>query len=147
MAAAGKPAAPLNTTTGMLATLKTEIADPASDIRSFLTADVLSFVRRLLDRAKSEGGEVYLALYELHDPELIDLLKNAVKGGHVHLILSTAGSANPNQKGSKETRKPVVWDTENNDARAAFIVPPRIPSRTGCSTTRFRSATTSSQST
>jgi hypothetical protein len=74
----------------------------------------------LLDRAKSEGGEVYLALYELHDPELIDLLKDSVKGGHVHIILSTAGSANPNPKGSKGTKKPVVWDTENNDARAAI---------------------------
>ncbi len=121
MAASGTAAAPPNTTKGLLAVLKAEIVNPDSKIRSFLTADVLSFVRRLLDRAENEGAEVYLALYELHDPELIDLLKTAVKSGNVHIILSTAGSEDPNPKGTpKEKRKPVVWDVENNDARAAL---------------------------
>jgi len=115
----GEAAAPPDTTKGLLAVLKQEIVDPKSDIRAFLTADVLSFVRQLLDRQKNEGGELFLALYELHDPELIGLLVEAVKGGKVHLILSTAGSTNPNAKGTaKEDRQPVVWDTENNDARA-----------------------------
>jgi len=121
MAASGSPAAPPNTTKGLLAALKAEIVNPKSDIRAFLTADVLSFVRRLLDRAATEGGEVYLALYELHDPELIDLLKTSVKGGNVHIILSTAGSDDPNPKGTpKGKKKAVVWDTENNDARAVI---------------------------
>jgi hypothetical protein len=118
MKAAGKAAAPPNTTKGLLDQLKAEIEKRKSEIRAFLTADVLSFVRRLLDRAASEGGEVYLALYELHDPEL-DLLRSMVGAGKVHLILSTAGSTDPNPKGTpKPKRKPVVWDTENNDARA-----------------------------
>ena len=79
-------------------------------------------MRRLLDRAASEGGgEVFLALYELHDPELVALLKSAVKGGQVHLILSTAGTDDPNPKGTpKGKRKSVVWDTENNNARLAI---------------------------
>jgi hypothetical protein len=78
-------------------------------------------VRRLVDRAINEGGEVFLALYELHDPELIALLESAIKTGHVHLILSTAGSDDPNPKGTpKDEHKPVVWDTENNDARLAL---------------------------
>ena len=68
--------------------------------RACISPPVLSFVRRLLDRAASEGGEVYLALFELHDPELIDLLKSAVGNGKAHLILSTAGSADPNPKGT-----------------------------------------------
>jgi phosphatidylserine/phosphatidylglycerophosphate/cardiolipin synthase-like enzyme len=115
----GDAAAPPNTTKGLLAVLQGEIKDPNSDIRAFLTADVLSFVRQLLDRRKNEGGELYLALYELHDPELIGLLYEAVQSGHVHLILSTAGSTDPNPKGTaKGSRNPVVWDTENNDARA-----------------------------
>jgi len=121
VAAEGGHAAPPNTTKSLLAELKKHIQDPKSQIRSFLTADVLSFVRSLLDRAHSEGGEVYLALYELHDPELVDLLKEAVTSGKVHLILSTAGSTDPNPRGTpKEKRKPVLWDTENNDARAAI---------------------------
>jgi phosphatidylserine/phosphatidylglycerophosphate/cardiolipin synthase-like enzyme len=119
--AQGVPAPAVNSTKGLLKVLQTEIRNPKSQIRSFLTADVLSFVRSLLDRQKTEGGEVYLALYELHDPQLIDLLLSAVKSGKVHIILSTAGSTNPNPKGTpKAQRKPVVWDTENNDARVAL---------------------------
>src|SRR5229473_2933329 len=95
-----------DSTKGLLAELKKQILDTKSEIRAFLTADVLSFVRRLLDRAATEGGDVFLALYELHDPELIALLETAVKSGHVHLILSTAGSDDPNPKGTpKEKRK------------------------------------------
>jgi hypothetical protein len=45
-----------DSTKGLLAELKKQIQDTNSDIRAFLTADVLSFVRRLLDRAASEGG-------------------------------------------------------------------------------------------
>lgn len=117
-AAKGRPAAPPNTTKGLLSVLQDEIKDRTSEIRAFLTADVLSFVRKLLDRQKAEGGELYLALYELHDSELIDLLLSAVKGGKVHLILSTAGSTDPNPRNTpKDEKEPVVWDTENNDAR------------------------------
>ena len=106
-------------TSGLLKILKDEIAKPSSPLRAFLTADTLSFVRRLVDRAIAGNGEVYLALYELHDPELIDLLVEAAKKSRIHLILSTAGNTDPNSpKTPKEDRKPVVWDTENNDARA-----------------------------
>jgi hypothetical protein len=117
----GEPAPRPETTKGLLTVLKDEIENPKSEIRSFLTADVLSFVRALLDRQKADGGELYLALYELTDPELVSLLTEAMAGGKVHLILSTAGSTDPNPKGTpKADRKPVVWDTENNDARAGL---------------------------
>src|SRR5206468_3090575 len=102
-----------------LGVLKKEIADPASAIRAFLTGDVLAFVRRLLDRAKVGGGEVYLALYELTDPELTSELVAAVQAGRAHVILSTAGANDPNPRGTPtDQRQPVVWDTENNEARA-----------------------------
>src|SRR5262245_2140750 len=95
----------------LLATLKREIVKPKSPIRSFLTGDVFDFVTRLLRRAEEEGGEVYLALYELHDKPLIDALKAAMRKGLVHLILSTAGEKDPNPKGTpKEDRQPVIWD-------------------------------------
>jgi phosphatidylserine/phosphatidylglycerophosphate/cardiolipin synthase-like enzyme len=111
--AAGMP----QSTQGLLAELRRQIVK-TGDIRTFLTGDVLSFVRRLLDRADDEGGEIYLALYELHDPELIALLKSSVHSGRVHLILSSTGAVDPNPKGTpKADRKPAVWDTENNRAR------------------------------
>jgi phosphatidylserine/phosphatidylglycerophosphate/cardiolipin synthase-like enzyme len=102
----------------LLATLKKEIVNPKSPIRAFLTGDVYSFVTRLLERAAREKGEVYAALYELHDPALIDLLLSGMKQGLLHLILSTAGNFDPNAKGTpKNERQPVVWDTENDDPR------------------------------
>ena len=105
----------------LLATLKREIVNPRSEIRSFLTGDVFDFVSSLLRRAEEEGGEVYLALYELRDVALIDALKAALRKGLIHIILSTAGNTDPNPKGTpREERKPVVWDVENNGPRAAL---------------------------
>ena len=101
------------TTQGLLKVLQEQIVNPKSSIRTFLTADALSFVRRLVDLALSEGGEVYLALYELHDPELIALLTAAAKQSKVHIILSTAGSERVKGKGQ-------VWDTENDPVRKAL---------------------------
>jgi len=102
----------------LLKVLKREIADEQSRIRSFLMGDVYKFVTALVDRAKNEGGQVYLALYELHDKQLITLLVDAMKQKLIHIVLTTAGNLNPNPKGTpKEKRKPVVWDTENDDPR------------------------------
>jgi len=102
----------------LLKTLKQEIVKPDSPIRAFLTGDVFSLVTRLLDRAKKDGGEVYLALYELHDPVLIKALLDAMKRRLIHIILSTAGNLNPNPKGiPKVKRQPIVWDTENDAPR------------------------------
>jgi hypothetical protein len=94
-----------------LAKLKKDIADPSNAIRTFLAGDVLPALKTLFERADNEDGEVYLALYELTDPELIDLLKKNQK--RLNLILSTAGSKPP-KKGSGD---PVKWDTENHDIR------------------------------
>ena len=42
-----------------------------------------------------------------------------MKQGLIHLILCTAGNTDPNPKGTaKDSRKPVIWDTENDPARA-----------------------------
>ena len=109
----------LGVTPGLLATLKKHIPLKNDPIRMFLTGDVLSFLMRLMDRAEQEGGELYCALYELHDPQLIDRLKALADAGKLHLILSTAGSTDPNPARNPPTPKaPLVWDTENHDARA-----------------------------
>jgi phosphatidylserine/phosphatidylglycerophosphate/cardiolipin synthase-like enzyme len=99
--------------------LKEEISDPESKVRNYLDGDVYEFLIELLVRAKKERGQVYLALYELHDPGLIDVLEKAVEDRLAHVILSNTGSISPNKKGTpKDQRKPPVWDVENNDARA-----------------------------
>jgi phosphatidylserine/phosphatidylglycerophosphate/cardiolipin synthase-like enzyme len=118
---AAAPAANPVTEGRLLAKLKKHIADEKSPIRAFLTGDVLSFLRRFLDEVAADGGEVYLALYELHDPELISLLESCAKKRRVRLILSTAGNLDPNpRKTPPADRQPVAWDVENNDPRAAL---------------------------
>ena len=107
---------------GLLTTLKEHIPEPGDRIRKFLTADVLGFLLSLIDRTEKDGGELYLALYELHDPELIARLTKLTKAGKAHVILSTAGSENLTPKTTPPTkpRRPDIWDTENHDARAGL---------------------------
>src|SRR5205823_5330301 len=73
---------------------------------------VLPALKRLFERAVAEDGTIHLALYELEDDELIDLLVE--HQARLHLILTTAGSTKP-KKGSGEQPK---WDVTNTDARA-----------------------------
>ena len=88
--------------------LRTEINDPKSDIRAYLTGDVLGFLKQLVQRAKDKGGKVHLALYELADPELMDFL--FANKANIDLILS-------NTSADKKTK---VWDTENQPVRDRF---------------------------
>lgn len=78
------------------------VGDP---LRRYLAGDILPLLRELFERAETEGGTIYAALYELSDPELIDLLLQ--HAGRLHLILSTAGK-------DEDTGG---WDTTNADAR------------------------------
>ncbi len=94
------------------------IGDPKKfddPLRLFLAGDVLPTLKSLFDRANRENGEVFLALYELSDPELIDLLKTNQQ--RLNLILTTAGSKKP-AKGSGD---PVEWDTENHKTRLELM--------------------------
>lgn len=121
--AAVKPGPTTGVTPGLLATLKKHISIKDDPIRTFLTGDTLSFLLKLLARAETSGGELYLALYELHDPELIARLTALTAAGKAHVILSTAGSTDPNPEHNPPMPKlPVVWDTENHDARAGLHI-------------------------
>lgn len=88
--------------------IDTKADDP---IRTFLSADALTLMRGFMARAKAENCDLYMALYELNDPLLLDLIKQ--NADRVHLILSTAGSSKP-PKGSGQ--KP-TWDTTNTQSR------------------------------
>lgn len=78
------------------------VGDP---LRRYLAGDILPLLRELFERAEAEGGTIYAALYELSDPELIELLLQHSK--RLHLILSTAG----------KDEKSGEWDVTNADAR------------------------------
>lgn len=88
------------------------IKKPGDAIRTFLAGDVLPALRSLFERADQVDGHVHLALYELDDPELTDLLVTHQK--RLDLILCTAGSKPP----PKGTGLPVKWDTTNQPVRA-----------------------------
>ncbi len=87
------------------------IEQPGDAIRQFLAGDVLPALESIFERAAKEDGHLHMALYELADKELIDLIIKNHK--RVDLILSTAGNKPP-KKGSGQ---PAVWDTTNADAR------------------------------
>jgi phosphatidylserine/phosphatidylglycerophosphate/cardiolipin synthase-like enzyme len=94
------------------AVLEEHLAKPGDSIREFLAGDVLTTLRSLFERARQEDAKLYLALYELSDPELIALLKE--HQARIELILCTAGSTPP-KKGSGDK---TTWDTTNQAARA-----------------------------
>src|SRR4051794_27469109 len=91
--------------------LKRHIEKPGDKIRQYLAGDILPALASLFERAKEIGGTVHLALYELDDRELVDLL--AVNQERLQLILTTAGS------------RPV----RARNARAAAALAMRAPAR------------------
>ena len=66
------------------------IKKPGDPIRTFLAGDVLPALKSMFARAEHEDGTLHLALYELEDAELVDLLVQ--NQARLNLILSTAGS-------------------------------------------------------
>jgi phosphatidylserine/phosphatidylglycerophosphate/cardiolipin synthase-like enzyme len=68
--------------------LRDRIDQPGDPLRNSLAGQIIEGVRTLLERAASNGGRCYGALYELTDPELLQLL---IGSPFVHLVLSDAG--------------------------------------------------------
>jgi phosphatidylserine/phosphatidylglycerophosphate/cardiolipin synthase-like enzyme len=77
------------------------IAQQSDPLRKSLAGDMIQALPSLLERARLQGGQCYLALYELNDNELLSHLLGAP---YVHLILSNTG----------------VDDAENSPARLAL---------------------------
>src|SRR6516164_8448808 len=72
------------------AELKKDIAIADNPIRARLVGGLEAGVLQLLDRVNKDGGEVYCALYELSDKDLIDHL-TSLPTKNLHLVLSNAG--------------------------------------------------------
>jgi len=64
------------------------IRKAGDQLRLSLAGQMIDALKSLLKKAASEGGQCYCALYELDDPELIQLLIASKK--YVHIILSSA---------------------------------------------------------
>ena len=71
------------------------IADPKDSLRQALSGLLRPALLDQLAATQKEGGEIYAALYELNDPELIPAL--AAFGKKCHLILAN-GAFNPKKK-------------------------------------------------
>jgi hypothetical protein len=71
---------------GPNAKLSDLIAQPGNTLRNALSGLLRPQLLRLLDDVKESGGEIYAALYELNDPELIPAL--TALGQKCHLILA-----------------------------------------------------------
>jgi phosphatidylserine/phosphatidylglycerophosphate/cardiolipin synthase-like enzyme len=70
--------------------LTDRIDQPGDPLRIALAGQILEGLESLLLRAGQEDGTVYAALYELTDPELVQLLLKNKK--RLHLILSNTGT-------------------------------------------------------
>jgi len=79
--------------------LESHIDQPGDALRTSLAGQLLEALPALLKRAKDEGGECYCALYELSDPELIELL---VGNPAVHIVLSNTGKDDATNQNSRQ---------------------------------------------
>ena len=66
--------------------LRRIINDPGEPIRDFLSGDLRLEMLRMLERARRDGRDVYAALFELNDPELIASLTGL--GSRAHVVLA-----------------------------------------------------------
>ena len=67
---------------GAAAQLRRDIQDPAAKDRRFLGGRLRTEMLSLLSHAASSGGEIWAALYELNDPELVPALSAFGKRCH-----------------------------------------------------------------
>ena len=84
-------------------TIAAHISTPDDEIRGYLTGDVLALLKELLHRTETEpGSRLKMALYELWDEDLVELI--AARRDSIELILSNSN------KGHTDTH----WDSGNH---------------------------------
>ncbi|HXP89699.1 MAG TPA: phospholipase D-like domain-containing protein [Fibrobacteria bacterium] len=79
--------------------LTNRIDQPGDPLRQALAGQILEGVELLVKRSSDQGGSCYLALYELNDPELVQILLQA---GNLHLILSNAGTNDATNRAARQ---------------------------------------------
>lgn len=99
-----------------LTQFKEQITDDVEDqIRQFLSGDLRTEMLGLIDTADGDDFEVFAALFELSDHELVDKL--VALGPRAHVVLSNGSIT----KKSDETAAQAHLRDENADARAKLI--------------------------
>ena len=83
--------------------LRDIINDPKDRTRAFLGGEIRAALLRLLGQAKKDGVDVYAALYELDDPELIDAL--VAFGSRAHVILANGSTKKKSKDPNEEARE------------------------------------------
>lgn len=84
------------------AVLRTRLGTPGDRIRAGLAHQLIEGVSSLLHRAAMEGGHCFAALYELADPELVQLLVDSTQ---VSLVLSNAGVSDTSTDATNEAAR------------------------------------------
>lgn len=80
--------------------LKDRIDQPADPLRQRLAGQIIEGLSSLVKRAQNEGGSCYAALYELNDPELLQLL--LLNKDLIHIILSNTGTDDATNIGARQ---------------------------------------------
>jgi phosphatidylserine/phosphatidylglycerophosphate/cardiolipin synthase-like enzyme len=94
--------------------IKNIIADPKNPLRIALSGLLRPQILSLLQDTQSKGGQVYAALYELNDPELIAGLKKF--GKKCHLVLANgAFKPPPNNDENKAVRADLKGTVDMHD--------------------------------
>jgi len=79
------------------------ISKPGSTLRNALSGLLRSQLLALLEEVRKSGGEIYAALYELNDPELIPAL--TALGKKCHLLLANGAFKPPDNDENKKVRQ------------------------------------------
>jgi hypothetical protein len=87
--------------------LMTAVRTPGNKIRNSLSGELRDALLTILADAKATGDDIYVALFELADPELEDAL--IALGQHAHVVLAN---------GTHEKPKGLPMKDENDKARA-----------------------------
>jgi phosphatidylserine/phosphatidylglycerophosphate/cardiolipin synthase-like enzyme len=105
-----------------LAAFKADIsAHVDSVIRRYLSGEVRTNLLALLDEVKSGDQEVYAALFELNDPELVGRLVALGKRAHVVLANGSIEVKKDKDGAAKETSAEARKRDENKDARKRLL--------------------------
>ena len=89
------------------------IGQPGNALRNALSGLLRLQVLKLLDDAKANNGEVYAALYELNDPELIPRL--LALGQKCHLILANGAFKPPTNDENQAVRRQLQGKIDLHD--------------------------------
>ena len=90
-----------SSTSSMLAALKGRIVKSDDPLRLDLAGQMIEALTALSNEAGQDGGDVYCALYEFQDPELIAHL--AELKGRAHVILSNMPGTTDDEEKTKDT--------------------------------------------